>query len=130
MTEAVNAAGTRSEVDRRSDVLKVFIAPEFYFRSMYGGYTDMKYFSGEGAGRDPNSIIGGLANAVQDELWKDWLFVFGTSGRCGRAVHLAGDQQPRPLTQNCGAQHRAGAEGLLRHRGRTDFEGRCRGQGL
>jgi hypothetical protein len=34
MTEAVNAAGARSEVDRRSDVLKVFIAPEFY-RSMY-----------------------------------------------------------------------------------------------
>jgi hypothetical protein len=60
-------------------VLKVFIAPEFYFRSMYGGYTDMKYFDGEGAGRDPNSIVGGLANAVQDERWKNWLFVFGTS---------------------------------------------------
>jgi hypothetical protein len=60
-------------------VLKVFIAPEFYFRSVYGGYTDMKYFSGEGAGRDPNPIVGGLANAVQDERWKDWLFVFGTS---------------------------------------------------
>jgi hypothetical protein len=60
-------------------VLKVFIASKFYFRSMYGGYTDMKYFDGEGAGRDPNSIVGGLANAVQDECWKDWLFVFGTS---------------------------------------------------
>ena len=60
-------------------MLKVFIAPEFYFRSMYGGYTDMKYFDGEGAGRDPNSIVGGLANAVQDERWKNWLFVFGTS---------------------------------------------------
>ena len=79
MTGAVNAAGARSEVDRRSDVLKVFIAPEFYFRSMYGGYTDMKYFSGEDAGHDPNSIVDGLANAVQDERWKDWLFVFGTS---------------------------------------------------
>ncbi len=57
----------------------MFIAPEFYFRSMYGGYTDMKYFDGGDAGRDPNSIVGGLANAVQNECWKDWLFVFGTS---------------------------------------------------
>ena len=80
MTEAVNKAGDPgSGVDPRPDVLKVFIAPEFYFRSMYGGYTDMKYFSGEGAGRDPNSIVGGLANAVQAERWNDWLFIFGTS---------------------------------------------------
>jgi len=52
----------------------------------------MKYFDGEGARRDPNSIVGGLANAVQDERWKNWLFVFGTSVRCGGAVYLAGDQ--------------------------------------
>jgi hypothetical protein len=39
----------------------------------------MNYCDGEGEGRDPNSIVGGLANAVQDERWKDWLFVFGTS---------------------------------------------------
>ena len=57
----------------------MFIAPEFYFRSMYVGYTDMKYFNGEGAGRDLNSIVGGLANAGKDERWKDRLFVFGTS---------------------------------------------------
>jgi len=67
MTEAVNAAGARSEVDQHSDVLKVSITPEFYFRSMYGGYTDMKYFNGDSAGRDLNSIVGGLANAVKDE---------------------------------------------------------------
>jgi hypothetical protein len=77
MVEAVGRAP--SEVDRSSDVLKVFVAPEFYFRSRYGGYADMKYFDGEGSGRDPNSIVGGLANAVQAEQWKDWLFVFGTS---------------------------------------------------
>ena len=68
--------------DEATDVrqrVKVFIAPKFYFRSMYGGYTDMKYFDGEDAGRDPNAIVGGLANAVQDDRWKDWLFVFGTS---------------------------------------------------
>jgi len=77
MTEAVNRA--RPEVDHSPEVLKIFIAPEFYFRSMYGGYADLKFFAGEGAGRDPNSVVGGLANAVQGEQWKDWLFVFGTS---------------------------------------------------
>ena len=79
MTEAVNAAGNWPGVDPRPDVLKIFIAPEFYFRAVRGGYTDLKYVNGEGAGRDPNSIVGGLANAVQDARWKDWLFVFGTS---------------------------------------------------
>lgn len=79
MAEAVEAAGARSEIDPSSDVLKVFIAPEFYFRSTWGGYTDLTYFTGEGAGRDSRSIVGGLADAVEDERWKDWLFVFGTS---------------------------------------------------
>lgn len=79
MTEAVNAAGAAGEVNSSPDVLKVFIAPEFYFRSTWGGYTDLKYLNGEGAGRDANSIIGGLANAVEDDKWKDWLFVFGTT---------------------------------------------------
>lgn len=79
MTEAVNAAGNWPGIDPRPDVLKIFIAPEFYFRGVRGGYTDLKYVNGEGAGRDPNSIVGGLANAVQDARWKHWLFVFGTS---------------------------------------------------
>lgn len=80
MVEAVNAAGSHPNwVDPRPDVLKIFIAPEFYFRGVRGGYTDLKYVNGEGAGRDPNSIVGGLANAVQDARWKDWLFVFGTT---------------------------------------------------
>ena len=79
MTEAVNAAGACALVDRSPDVLKIFIAPEFYFRGLQGAYTDLKYVNGEGAGRDAQSIVGGLANAVQDARWKDWLFVFGTS---------------------------------------------------
>jgi hypothetical protein len=80
MTEAIGRAdGPDSLIDRSPGTLKVFVAPEFYFRSKYGGYTDMKYFGGEGAGRDSRSIVGGLADAVQDERWKDWLFVFGTS---------------------------------------------------
>lgn len=79
MAEAVDAAGACRYVDRRPEVLKVFIAPEFYFRGTQGAYTDLKYVNGEGAGRDPDSIVGGLANAVQDARWKDWLFVFGTS---------------------------------------------------
>lgn len=81
MTEAVNAAGDRldKEINSGHNVLKVFIAPEFYFRSTWGGYTDLKYFSGEGAGRNSGSIVGGLADAVENERWKDWLFVFGTA---------------------------------------------------
>jgi hypothetical protein len=50
MTEAVNVAGARSEVDRRSDVLKVFIAPESYFRSMYGGCPSSEYLRQKAGG--------------------------------------------------------------------------------
>ena len=79
MPQAPVPRSTGAQVDRRPDVLKVFIAPEFYFRGIRGAYTDLKYVNGQGAGRDPNSIVGGLAKAVQDARWKDWLFVFGTS---------------------------------------------------
>lgn len=79
MAEAIDTAAKRDEIDPSPDVLKVFIAPEFYFHSMWGAYTNLDYFSGEGPDRDSGSIVGGLANVVQDERWKDWLFVFGTA---------------------------------------------------
>jgi hypothetical protein len=84
MTEALTIAGARPEVDASEDVLKVFVAPEFYFRSPLGAYTDLEYFTGavdknDPSKRDRNSIVGGLAEAVKDPKWKDWLFVFGTA---------------------------------------------------
>jgi hypothetical protein len=79
MAEAINNAAASPDVDPSPDVLKIFVAPEFYFHSMWGAYTSLSYFTGEGADRDPNSIVGCLADVVQDDKWRDWLFVFGTS---------------------------------------------------
>jgi hypothetical protein len=79
MAEAISNAAESKEVNRSSDVLKVFIAPEFYFHSMWGAYTELRYFSGGLPGRDPDSVVGALAEVVKDERWKDWLFVFGTT---------------------------------------------------
>lgn len=79
MTEAINAAAASNEINQDPDVLKVFIAPEFYFHSQRWAYPNLSFFTGTGAGRDPDSIVGGLADAVADKKWSDWLFAFGTA---------------------------------------------------
>jgi hypothetical protein len=96
MKEAINAAANSSEIDPDPGVLKVFVAPEFYFHSMWGAYTSLKYFSGEGADRDPNSIVGCLADIVQDDRWKDWLFAFGTTVVEAAPFTLSDYYDPRP----------------------------------
>lgn len=79
MVEAVHAAGDCRYIDPDPSVLKVFMAPEFYFRARTGGYKDKSYLGARGADPVPGSIVGGLGAAVKDARWKDWLFVFGTA---------------------------------------------------
>eukprot|EP00457_Paulinella_chromatophora_P006468 gb/GEZN01006486.1/.p1 GENE.gb/GEZN01006486.1/~~gb/GEZN01006486.1/.p1 ORF type:complete len:473 (+),score=13.94 gb/GEZN01006486.1/:24-1421(+) len=70
---ALDSAYESDAWDRNSSTLKVFIAPEFYFRGPEGAYTI-----------DPTNptLAPGIAKKlkvlVEDKKWKDWLFVFGT----------------------------------------------------
>jgi hypothetical protein len=68
MQEAITKTAARAQVSSASGCLKVFMAPEFYFRGTQGAYSldDMQY------------LIGKLQAMVQGEQWRDWLFVFGS----------------------------------------------------
>ncbi|MBI1356769.1 MAG: hypothetical protein GC160_20710 [Acidobacteria bacterium] len=71
MVKAIHAAkaaiSTRGLTDNDA-TLKVFLAPEFYFRGKNGAYSP--------------DIVANIIPRMQKELgsgWRDWLFVFGTA---------------------------------------------------
>lgn len=77
MKEAVEAAYRRATND--STTLKLFVAPEFFFRGPQGSYdlsSMLPYKNGTYAPID--GIARGLEGIVADERFVDWMFVFGT----------------------------------------------------
>lgn len=76
MKEAVEAVYPNASTD--SGTLKIFMAPEFYFRGKKGSY-EMSLLAGSGTDLDPTSLLGGLSALASDAKYKDWLFVFGTA---------------------------------------------------
>ena len=77
MTDAIERA--YSLADESKETLKVFIAPEFYWRGVSGAYQFL-----EEAPNDPNVcgpvclLLQGLENIAAQERFQDWLFVMGT----------------------------------------------------
>ena len=86
MRDAVEAA--YEAASKESDTLKVFVAPEFFWRGREGAYV----FDRQNITRHGNSkhsgieddctevcqILMGLEGLVANKKYKDWLFVFGT----------------------------------------------------
>lgn len=70
MQEAIDLA--YQNADKNSSTLKIFMAPEFYFRGPLGAY-ELTIF---------DKIVNRLRSMVSDEKWKDWLFVFGSILGC------------------------------------------------
>ena len=83
MIEAMKAAFKHGSVDKDEAVLKVFMAPEFYYRGAEGAY--------------PVDEIQGILNGLKAESAKgdyaDWLFVFGTA--IGYLKHEDNEQRHR-----------------------------------
>jgi hypothetical protein len=90
MQDMMEVAHASPYYSRDESVLKIFMAPEFFFRGPHGAY-DMRNFAGcpveylsngtsDGAlcDRPVMSILDALSESVKDEKWKDWMFVFGT----------------------------------------------------
>jgi hypothetical protein len=70
MKAAVKAAAAKvGEVKQEADVLKVFMAPEFYFRGHAGAYPVEKL----------SEIVPKLREETDKIDYVDWLFVFGTA---------------------------------------------------
>jgi hypothetical protein len=75
MREALAAAQASGTVERERAVLKVFVAPEFYFRGARGIYP-VDLVIGARGGRE--ALVPTLTDLVSDDIWSDWLVVFGS----------------------------------------------------
>jgi hypothetical protein len=64
----VNNSKIQPDDDRKT--LKIFMAPEFYFRGRYGAYQDVGLCS---------KIMELMRNEIRDAKYADWLFVHGTA---------------------------------------------------
>lgn len=80
MITAIQEAYKKVKADKES-VMKVFMAPEFYFRGLKGGYQIIKDTD------DPKQSNWNLTSIIMETLraetdkfkYADWLFVFGTA---------------------------------------------------
>jgi hypothetical protein len=79
MQDAVERAHEQSSKDKST--LKVFVAPEFYWRGINGAYAFNEQHMRPNAGNCGAicHILEALQNIVADERFEDWLFVFGTA---------------------------------------------------
>jgi hypothetical protein len=70
MRAAINASASNASVDHRDDTLKIFLAPEFFFRGPKGAYH---------ADAPELLHIGDkLRRLVEHPRYADWIFVFGS----------------------------------------------------
>lgn len=69
MNDAINTSQKSKELKSDPACLKIFMAPEFFFRGTKGAY-DLE---------TATKISEELTKMVKDEKYKDWLFVFGTT---------------------------------------------------
>jgi len=69
MAKFLDDAHHAGDWDDAVTTLKVFMAPEFFFRGAHGAYDDKA---------DVMYILNALQAKVQDAAWNHWLFVFGT----------------------------------------------------
>lgn len=73
MVSVVQKAYESASVDRADTTLKVFMAPEFYFRPEEKGDTSRSYPEDY-----KDIIVQALANITKIEAFAHWMFVFGT----------------------------------------------------
>jgi hypothetical protein len=80
MGEAIQTASRSASIDASASTLKLFMAPEFYFRGMRGAYTPDPVVGNAvpGDGLDPASLLAKLTTLVKGADFANWLFVFGT----------------------------------------------------
>ena len=78
MRDAVDKAYDLS--DPSDDTLKIFLAPEFFFRGKNGAFEFASEEEEDEAGEcsDICHILKGLEDIVADKRFEDWLFLFGT----------------------------------------------------
>mmetsp|Transcript_49569 Transcript_49569/g.131661 ORF Transcript_49569/g.131661 Transcript_49569/m.131661 type:complete len:441 (+) Transcript_49569:94-1416(+) len=86
MKDAVETARAKANYDPSPSTLKVFMAPEFFFRGSRGAYdANTLYGCPEATSKSKRTckatiqiLLEKMKGFVSEERWSDWLFVFGT----------------------------------------------------
>ncbi len=83
MIDAIKKAHACVEPAHKTDgrMLKIFMAPEFFFRGANGGYAidDVSIDVKDERGPTPKkSLLTRMKEVIDADLYKDWLFVLGT----------------------------------------------------
>ncbi len=94
MKRAIRAAAASAALEPAEDVLKVFMAPEFYFRGENGAYPVERV----------NEILANLRKETDQFVYADWLFVFGS---IIAAIPHQGKTPTQPTTYQGDAKHNA-----------------------
>ena len=122
--QTLRKAASSPKIDNRSSTLKIFAAPEFFFRGAVGAYN----MTTEGQEAAVHSLAEQLGALVAAPEWRDWLFFFGTTiafetskgqarrtvvGAHGDAFAVEGAYAEVPLvdTQNFAMIRRGGPNG-------------------
>lgn len=113
---AYSLADTMGNYNTDPKVLKVFMAPEFYFRGINGAYTHADVLGQEAQPSNKLPAIKGLMEEMALELnkpiYKDWLFVLGTAiaateltetkcSQCAGPVNAVGSGKDKKLVFKC-----------------------------
>lgn len=79
MNRALEVSLDAQNLDKSNSTLKIFLAPEFFFRGPSGAYS----------AEDPALLELGdkLRSMVADTRWRDWVFVFGSVIGATKIVH-------------------------------------------
>ena len=72
LNETLHALAASPLIDQRPTTLKVFAAPEFFFRGAAGAYNLSHTRTAEGLAESLGGLIAG-------DAWKDWIAFFGTT---------------------------------------------------
>eukprot|EP00929_Paragymnodinium_shiwhaense_P057768 TRINITY_DN28920_c0_g1_i2.p1 TRINITY_DN28920_c0_g1~~TRINITY_DN28920_c0_g1_i2.p1 ORF type:complete len:407 (-),score=54.27 TRINITY_DN28920_c0_g1_i2:513-1733(-) len=73
MSEAIERAHASEHWDRRASTLKIFLAPEFYWRGAKGAYRLSEHLA-----RIATPIAEEIVESLSAERFKHWFFVLGT----------------------------------------------------
>lgn len=84
IVEAIDNSYKSTSINRDPNCLKIFMAPEFFFRGSKGAY-DMDTTA---------ELTASLRDIVKSPKYKDWLFVFGTTV----AYSKGSDRSPKDFT--------------------------------
>ncbi len=111
IAEVMHTALHHAKIDNDSRCLKIFVAPEFYFRGTQGAYQM----------EDVQAVIKQLRSAATGVQWRDWVFVFGSILGHSRGIGSEVEVYNIVLTEQGNAGEAGSRVTMKEHKSGIDF---------